>query len=348
MRNVIITGSDGFLGSHLVDFLLKKGFFIFAFIKPNSSMHNLAHYLDSSKKYQDIENEAYLDKKIKIPTNEKHLKILEVDINDFELVEQLIYKIKPNIIYHFAAQPYVIPSWENPRSTIQTNIIGTINIFEPIKKYNIDCRVVLAGSSAAYGTTTKEIKRALKESDPLKAIHPYGISKIATELMARQYYLNFNIDIVNLRFFNQTGPRKTNDACSDFIQKVAQIELDMVAPIIEVGNLDPYRDIMGIKDTIQAIWLGAEKGRSGETYNVCSNRKIQIRKVLEISLSFSSKKIKVIENKPEKLRKTDEDIILGDNSNIREELNFEIQQSVEEFLKEMFNYWINYYKNYKK
>ncbi len=345
MTKVIITGSEGFLGSHLVDFLLEKGYFIFAFKKPDSSIHNLSHYLNNYNKNTNIERICFINNKIEIPSIEKHLKILDVDINNSELVNDLIFEIKPDLIYHFAAQPYVIPSWNDPITTIQTNIIGTINIFEPLKKHNIKCRVIVAGSSAVYGTTTDKIKRSLRELDPLEAIHPYGISKLATELLARQYYLNFNIDIINLRFFNQTGPRKTDDACSDFIQKIAQIELGLISPIVEVGNLETYRDIMGIKDSIQAIWLCTEKGRSGETYNVCSNRKIYIREVLDICLSFSSKKIQIIENKPEKLRKTDEEIILGDNTKIVSELQFKIQQSIREFLKESFDYWLNYYKS---
>ena len=202
----------------------------------------------------------------------------------------------------------------------------------------------MACTSAEYGTTTDLVDRPLKETDPLLAVHPYGISKIAGELLARQYFLNFGIEIVNLRFFNQTGPRKYGDACADFIHKVAKIELNKDEPVIEVGNLDPYRDITGVKDSIQAMWLAAIKGRIGETYNVCSNMKTQIREILDFALSFSKKKIKVIENAPNKLRKTDEDVILGDNSKIKDELGFTITQSIEEILNDMFDYWIDYYK----
>ncbi|TXT65297.1 MAG: GDP-6-deoxy-D-mannose reductase [Promethearchaeota archaeon] len=252
--------------------------------------------------------------------------------------------IRPDFIFHFGTQPYVIPSWVDPWYTINTNVIGTINVFEPLKEHGIKSRVIVACSSAEYGTTTDKVKRPLKESDPLKAVHPYGISKIATELLDQQYFLNFEIDTVNLRFFNQTGPRKINDACSDFVRKVVQIELGLAEPVIEVGNLSPYRDITGVRDSLSEIWLSATKGVLGETYNVCSNRKIQIRDILEITMSFSSKTIEVKENTPEKLRKTDEDIILGDNTKIINELGFKIIQSIEDLLGEMFEYWMDYYK----
>ena len=118
----------------------------------------------------------------------------------------------------------------------------------------------------------------------------------------------------------------------------------MTEPIIEVGNLNPYRDFTGIRDSLNAIWLAATKGKPGETYNVCTGKKIQIRQILNIALSFSSKKIEVRENTPKKLRKTDEDIILGDNSKIKKELGWEVSTPFEETLKDMYEYWLDLYK----
>ncbi|MFX1325756.1 MAG: GDP-mannose 4,6-dehydratase, partial [Promethearchaeota archaeon] len=280
-----------------------------------------------------------------IPTDNKCLTILECDIKNGPLLGNILRDVKPDYLFHFAAQPYIISSWEDPIDTFETNVLGTINIFEPIRQYSIKARVVLACTSAEYGTSSK-LNRPLKESDPLLAIHPYGISKIAAELLARQYYINFEIETINLRFFNQTGIRRTNDAPSDFIRKVAQIELGQTEPILEVGNLIPYRDFTDIRDTIQAIWLAATKGKPGETYNVCSNKKIQIHELLDTILSFSKKKIKVIENTLQKLRKVEEDTIIGDNSKIRSDLGWSPIISLESTLKDMFEYWLDYYRKH--
>lgn len=345
-KKAIITGADGFLGSHLTDFLLEKGFHVFGFKKPQSPLKNLRHYTNGKTTFSLADKQKYSNKTIRLPIQHENLTILECDLNDAILMEDLINEISPEYIYHFAAQPFVIPSWEDPRYTINTNVIGTINVFEPLKKYNIESKVIVASSSAEYGTTAEEVNHPLRESDPLKAVHPYGISKIGTELLARQYYLNFGIDTINLRFFNQTGPRKENDACSDFVKRIAQIELGLAEPVIKVGNLDTYRDITSIMDSIQAIWLATKKGTPGETYNVCSNRKTQIRTILDIALGFSSKKIEVKENIPSKLRKTDETVILGDNSKLKG-LGFEVTQSLEQLLREMFDYWIKFYNSDK-
>ncbi|MHA2130816.1 MAG: GDP-mannose 4,6-dehydratase, partial [Promethearchaeota archaeon] len=250
---------------------------------------------------------------------------------------------KPKFIFHFAAQPYIIPSWEDPIDTIKTNVIGTVNIFEPIKKHKLNTRVILACTSAEYGTTTK-LNRPLNENDPLLAVHPYGISKVAAELLARQYFINFGIEIINLRFFNQTGIRRTKDAPSDFIRQIAQIELGLTNPIIKVGNLNPYRDYTDIKDSIKAIWLAATEGKPGETYNICSSRKMQIRKILDIALKLSNKKIEIEEKVSQRLRKSDEDVIIGDGSKIRSELGWAPSIPIDKTLKEMFDFWLGYYK----
>ena len=347
MDKILITGSNGFLGSHLIDRCIDENYIVYGLDRPSSSFRNLVKYTNGKETLSKKKKVNFLGKKIQIASNRKNLIFLECDVKNQVLLEQIIEEIKPKLLFHFGAQPYIIPSWEDPVNTIETNVIGTINVFEPIKKYNLKTRVILACSAAEFGTTTK-IGRPLKESDPLMAIHPYGISKIAAELLARQYYINFGIEAVNLRFFNLTGIRRTNDASSDFIRKVAQIELGLKEPIIEVGNLNPYRDILDVGDATRAIWLTATKGTPGETYHVCTNQKVQIRELLDIALSFSQKKIKVVENAPHKLRKTDEDIIIGDNTKIASELGWKPNKAIKETLKELFDYWIDYYKKNPK
>jgi GDP-4-dehydro-6-deoxy-D-mannose reductase len=355
MKKVLITGANGFIGSHLIDYCVPKDYEIYALERPDQIYKNLSHYTNGKVSFTAKEKQNFSGESIKLPTVKKNLIILECDVKNSPLLEKIIGKIKPKFIFHLAAQPYIIQSWEDPVNTIETNVIGTINIFEVIKKLKLQTRVILACTSTEYGTSA-QINKPLKETDPLLAIHPYGISKVAAELLARQYYINFEIEIVNLRFFNQTGIRRVNDAPSDFVRKVAQIELgDFVRkvaqielglkdPVIQVGNLDPYRDFTDIKDSIHAIWLAALKGKPGESYNVCSNIKIQIRRLLDISLGFSTKRIRIEENVQHKLRKTDEDVITGDNSKIKNELGWQPITPIETTLREMFDYWIDYYK----
>jgi GDP-4-dehydro-6-deoxy-D-mannose reductase len=341
MESVLITGADGFIGSHLTDEYLNHNYNVIALKRPKVPIKNLNHLIKNSTSIKEIIQARRFKG---IPSINPDLTLLECDLNDKNYLESIISHFKPQILLHFGAQSLVLRSWEAPHETFRTNVIGTINIFEAVKKHNLQSRIIVACSSAEYGTTTK-LNRPLKEEDPLLAIHPYGISKVAVELLSRQYYINFGIDSINLRLFNQTGPRKTDDACSDFVREIVKIELGLKKPEIQVGNLNTYRDITGIQDTIQAISLAVSKGTSGETYNVCSGRKIKIRDVLNIVLSFSSKKIKIKEQFKEKLRKTDEDIIIGDNAKIKTELGWKISIPLETVLKQMYDYWMETYKN---
>jgi GDP-4-dehydro-6-deoxy-D-mannose reductase len=343
MEKILITGANGFIGSHLIDFIIDRNFEIYGLERKNQIYRNLSHYLDENTADVNIERQIFCGENIKIPTVNNSLALIECDIKNTSLLERIIKNLKPKFIFHFAAQPYIIPSWEDPIDTIKTNVIGTLNIFEPIRKYGLKTRVILACTSAEYGTTA-ELNRPLNEDDPLLAVHPYGISKVAAELLARQYFINFGIEIINLRFFNQTGIRRTEDAPSDFIRQIVQIELGLKNPIIKVGNLNPYRDFTDIKDSIKAIWLAATEGKPGETYNICSSRKMQIRKILDIALKLSSKKIEVEEKVSQRLRKSDEDVIIGDGSKIRADLGWAPTISIDKTLKEMFKFWLDYYK----
>ncbi len=343
MDNILITGSNGFLGSHLIDFLIDKNFNIIGLDRPSSSFRNLKHYVDGREFYPFNKKQKFLGKKIKLQSNRENLFFLECDVNNALLIDKIILELAPKYIFHFGAQPYILPSWEDPVNTIETNVIGTINIFESIKKHNTNSRVVLACTAAEFGTTAS-IGRPLKETDRLMALHPYGISKIAAELLSRQYYINFGIETINLRFFNLTGIRRTNDAPSDFIRKIAQIEIGLKEPLLDVGNLRPYRDLLDVGDAINAIWLTTTKGTPGETYHVCSGKKIQIKELLDISLSFSTKEITVIENAPHILRKSDEDIVIGDNSKIQNELGWKPIIPINKTLQDMYDYWMEFYK----
>ena len=316
---------------------------VYGLDRPLASFKNLVHYTNGESDSHKLTKKKFCNEKILIETNDKNLKFLECDITNSILLEQIIKKIKPDYVFHFGAQPYIIPSWEDPVNTIEVNVIGTLNVFEPIKKHSIKTRVIVACSATEFGTTAS-IDRPLKESDQLLAIHPYGISKIATELLSRQYYLNFGIETINLRFFNLTGTRRTNDAPSDFIRSVAQIELELKEPVMEVGNLLAYRDFLDVNDAINAIWLAATKGTPGETYHVCSGKKTQIKELLKMSLSLSSKKIQIAENVDAKLRSLDEDMIIGDHSKITDELSWKPVKTLQDTLKDMFHYWLKIYE----
>jgi GDP-4-dehydro-6-deoxy-D-mannose reductase len=217
-------------------------------------------------------------------------------------------------------------------------------VFEPVKKLGLKTRIIVACSSAEYGVITKD-DVPIKESLPLQPLHPYGISKVGQDLMARQYFTNFGVDTVRLRYFNQTGIRKVKDACADFAMKVAEIDAGKTKPEIRVGNLETQRDIQDIRDTVKATWLAFEKGEKGEVYNTCTGVPTSIRDVLEILRGFTSKKLTVVEGAADKIRFQDEPIILGDNSRFKKATGYKPDYTIKDTLRSMFDYWKGYYSS---
>jgi len=134
MERIIISGVNGFLGSHLTDFCISKNYEVYGLERPNQIYRNLSHYTDEKLIFSENEKKDFFNENIEIQTTNRNLKILECDIKNALLLEKIITEINPKYIFHFGAQPLVIPSWEDPVATIETNVIGTINIFEAIKK----------------------------------------------------------------------------------------------------------------------------------------------------------------------------------------------------------------------
>lgn len=323
---IIVTGACGFIGSHLVDFCLSEGHQVLAIAKPGVELANLRHLIRNGKK-------TVVD-----------FELAQVDVRDAKKIAALIEHFDPDGIFHMAAQSYVQPSWENPVETFDTNINGTVNVFEPVKKLGLQTRIIVACSSAEYGTIA-QYDVPIKETLPLQPLHPYGISKVAQDLLARQYFQNFDIDTVRLRFFNQTGIRKVKDACADFAMKIAEIDAGKADPEIHVGNLETQRDIQDIRDTVKAVWLSFTSGERGEVYNVCTGVPTRIRDVLNILLAMASTEITVIENFEEKLRFQDEPIILGDNSRFKAATGYMPDYKIQDTLRTMFDYWKGYYSS---
>jgi GDP-4-dehydro-6-deoxy-D-mannose reductase len=307
----LVTGMTGFIGSHLAEYLLKKELEVFGTVWDKTELKNV---------------EGIKDK----------VRILECDIRDGARVKEIIEEVKPERIFHLAAQSFPTVSWDEPVRTLETNVMGTAHIFEAVRKCDLDTIILVACSSAEYGFVS-ENEVPVKESHILLPLHPYGVSKVAQDLLAYQYHQNFGIKTVRARIFNTTGPRKTNDVCSDFTSTIVGIEKGKVKQM-NVGNLEPKRDITDVEDVVNALWLLCEKGEMGEVYNVCSSKAYRIKDILNMAIELAKAKIEVKVD-PNKLRPTDEPIIMGDNTKIREACGWIPKMSMEETLSRMMDYW---------
>ncbi len=307
-KRCLITGCEGFLGSHMADFLLGKGFEVFASV------------------YKDTENLAHIADKIET---------MWCDIRDEERVTTVVAKAKPDYIFHYAAQSLVIPSWEDPNRTLDTNIQGTQNLLQAVKKADIDPVVQVTCSSAEYGLNLPE-EIPVVETKEFRPSSPYGVSKTGTDMLSYLHWQAYGMKVIRTRPFNITGPRKELDAASDFARGVAAVEAGLEKDI-GVGNLDTVRDITDYRDGIKAMWLLTENGEAGQVYNICCGTGYKMQDVLDILIGLAEKPIS-IRQAPEKMRPLDDPVFIGDNKKLRD-LGWEPQVAVEETLKDTLDYW---------
>lgn len=311
---VLITGITGFAGSHLADYAVdQEGVEVHGIRRWRSPTENIDHLRD-------------------------RLNMVECDLRDAASVISMIEAVRPERIFHLAAQSYVPTSWHAPAETLETNIIGQLNLFDALRHTGCDARVQIAGSSEEYGLVHRD-EAPITEANPLRPLSPYAVSKVTQDLLAYQYFRSYGTQAIRTRGFNHTGPRRGEVfVVSNFAKQIALIEAGRGDPVIRVGNLEAERDFTDVRDVVRAYWLALEHGEPGEVYNIASGTTWRIQDVLDLLLSFSEVDIRV-EVDPERLRPSDVELLLGDASKLRAITGWEPVIPFEQTAKETLDYW---------
>jgi len=266
------------------------------------------------------------------------IKLITCDVRDYFSVEKVIKQVVPDYIFHLAAQSFVQTSWAMPNETLQTNILGTLNIFEALRSLRIDAGILVACSSEEYGLVF-EHELPIKETNALRPLSPYAVSKVAQDLLGWQYFCNYKLRIFRTRAFNHTGPRRGDVfATSNFAKQIAMIEKNLQKPVIYVGNLETQRDFTDVRDMVRAYVMCVEKGRPGEIYNICSGRAWRMKEVLDLLLQMTKVNV-TIEQDIERMRPSDVPILLGDNTKFCEQTGWAPHIPLEQTLQDLLNYW---------
>ena len=240
---------------------------------------------------------------------------LPLDVRDAAAVRDCIAGHRPDVIYHLAAQSLPTVSWADPHTTLDTNIQGTVNVFEAVWQLRqthdagYDPMVVVACSSAEYGASLTQAPLPIDEAAPLLPLHPYGVSKVAQDLLAFQYWSTHRIRCIRARLFNTTGPRKRDDVVSDFAARVARLRA-AGGGALRVGNLDARRAILDVRDTIAALRLLAAHGAPGEAYNISADAAWRIGDLVPLFARLAGITLTVLPD-PALFRPSDEAVILG-------------------------------------
>jgi len=312
-KKALITGITGFAGSHLAELLLGKGYYVYGTARPRSKTDNIDH----------IKNKLRLE---------------DADLMDSHSMYSILSKIKPDFIFHLAAQSFVQTSWASPASTMEVNVVGTVHLFEAVRRADISPVIQIACSSEEYGLVKPE-EIPIKETNPLRPLSPYAVSKLAMDYLGYQYHQSYGMKIVRTRGFNHTGPRRGEVfVTSNFAKQIAEIEKGKSEPIIYVGNLEAKRDWTDVRDMVLAYLLSVHKCTPGEVYNICSEKTVKVGDMLDILLSMSKAKIKIKED-AERIRPSDVEILLGDCSKFRKATSWKVKIPFEKTMEDLLNYW---------
>jgi GDP-4-dehydro-6-deoxy-D-mannose reductase len=311
----LITGITGFAGSHLAEYLLAEhpDVEVFGTYRWRSRMDNVEHLRSK-------------------------VTLLEADLRDYTSMHNALERSRPDFIFHLAAQSFVPSSWTAPNETLTTNVSGQTNLFEAIRALKIDPVVQIACSSEQYGLVLPD-EVPIKETNPLRPLSPYAVSKVAQDLLGYQYYQSYGLKVVRTRGFNHTGPRRGHVfVTSNFCSQVAAIELGLQEPVIRVGNIEAIRDFTDVRDMVRAYWLAVNHGKPGEVYNIATGNGIKISELLNRIIALANVEVR-IEVDPDRLRPSDVEILIGDASRFKADTGWEPRIPFEQTLRDLLAYW---------
>ena len=310
----LITGITGFVGSHLAELLLKKG---------NIEVYGTKRWRSPLDNITAILNDITL---------------IDCDLRDATSVSSAVDEVKPDRIFHLAAQSYVPASFGAPRETLETNIIGTLNLLEAVRQTNIAPIIHICSSSEVYGQVTQD-EIPIREENPLRPSSPYAVSKVAEDLLSYQYFLSYGLKTIRSRAFTHTGPRRGEVfVASAFSKQVAEIEKGLKPPVLFVGNLDSVRTFLDVRDITEAYWLLTEKCIPGEVYNIGGRATMRIDDLLQQLLAMSTRSINV-EVDPKLLRPSDVTLQIPCIDKFVQQTGWEPKIPLEQTLADLLNFW---------
>lgn len=312
-KKALITGITGFVGSHMAELLLREGVEVYGIQRWRSKSENIEHIKDK-------------------------IKFEEADLLDAHSLYTVIDKIKPDYIFHLAAQSFVQSSWASPTQTLEVNIIGSAHLFEAVRKTGLPVPIQIACSSEEYGKVLPD-EVPIKETNPLRPLSPYAVSKLAMDYLGYQYHESYDMNIIRTRGFNHTGPRRGDVfAESSFAKQIAEIEKGKREAVVKVGNLEAQRDYTDVRDMCRAYYLAVRKCDAGDVYNIAVGKAWRIRSVLDLLISMSRVKVEVRQD-PTRMRPSDVEILVGDNSKFVKKTGWKPEITFEQTMADLLDYW---------
>ena len=321
-NRVLITGISGMVGSHLADYLYANtNWDIYGMIRWRSPLDNLSKLIGQINRSERVF-------------------LRYGDLRDTISLNKIVEEVRPDFVFHLAAQSYPQISFDAPLDTLDTNIQGTTRLLESLKNNSPDAMIHVCSSSEVYGRVSKD-KLPIDESCNFHPASPYAISKVGTDLVARFYAEAYNMNIMVTRMFTHTGPRRGDVfAESSFAKQIAMIEAGLIEPIIKVGNLKSLRTISDVRDAVRAYYLLLTQNPvPGESYNIGGAYSCTIEEILKHLISLSTVNNIKVETDPLRLRPIDADLQIPNSNKIMSHTCWAPQIRFEDTMADLLNYW---------
>jgi GDPmannose 4,6-dehydratase/GDP-4-dehydro-6-deoxy-D-mannose reductase len=311
---VLITGITGMVGSHLAEYFLSSF--------PEIEVHGLVRWRSPLRNIQKI-----------LP----RIRLHQGDLRDLNSLVLLLREVRPDRIHHLAAQSYVDMSFVAPADTLNSNIIGTVNLMDAVRIVGISPRIHICSSSEVYGQVLPD-EVPIKESTPLRPASPYAVSKVGEDMIAFQYGLSYRLDLVRTRMFTHTGPRRGDVfAESSFARQIAEIELNRQNGPVRVGNLDSVRTLADVRDAVRAYKLLLDKCPGGEVYNIGGNETMTVGDILKTLKSLARVPIEHVVD-PARLRPSDVTLQIPDTSRFHSATGWQPQIPARQTLSDLLDH----------
>lgn len=312
---MLITGITGLAGSHLAEHLLRDS---------DVEVHGTVRWRSNRENISSFEDE---------------LELHECDLKDPYAVLRLLQEVRPQRIFHLASQSNVASSWVSPRETLINNITAQLNLFEAVRQMpHDDLRIHVSGSSEEYGMVFEE-ELPVTETNPLRPLSPYAVSKVTQDTLAYQYHKSYGLHIIRTRSFNHTGPRQSDVfVASNFARQIVEIEMGLRVPVIRVGNLEAKRDFTDIRDVVKAYALALDRCEPGDVYNIGSGEAVSIKQLLKRLLGMSKLVIHV-EQDPRRMRPSDIPTLVGNIGKFRRSTGWVPRIPFHKTLADLLDYW---------
>jgi GDP-4-dehydro-6-deoxy-D-mannose reductase len=310
----LITGIAGFAGSHLAEYLVAStDLEVHGLILPQFGLANVQAVRDC-------------------------LTLHDGDVADYQRVQSLLTECRPDLIFHLAAQSAPSLSLLQPGETLINNIMGQLNILQAAVELGTSPRILVIGSADEYGRVLPD-ELPVTETNVLRPVNPYSVSKIAQDYLGFQYFLSHHLPTVRLRPFNHIGPRQgPGFVVSDFAKQIAEVEAGKRAPEVHVGSLESQRDFTDVRDMVRAYYLALTQGEPGEVYNVGSGEAHTVGDILDRLLAMSTAKMTVVPDAA-RLRPSDIPILLCDCTKFRARTGWQPTIPLARTLSDVLDYW---------